>query len=599
MNQSLRNIAQSISNTKAVELNKIEDSIKNSYTASGKKPPMFQPLKELKKKEDLEREIDQLKKERLELSRQTNTLRSQIMEGSRDEEEIQVASRILGGTESESNKPMVEGYQQKIQDLQSRLDDTSIRLKHRENELSHLRKVAEGTSTEEVARMAQENAELKIRVDQLSKDSNSSYQQSSSSPEKRENRQLKNQVDELTKKNKSLLSAVESFKSPGRSREIDILKISNSLSPQKTTTGVSQTQSSGFTTNNSESKRERDLLTGKEKVLEKGRYDVEHSRGFVMVSPQKSVRGEKYNPPSNEEFIIKGGSNSGQKSNKLQASPPSQQGVRRRREHLNAPEEQFEELKEIDKGRFGLFLDRGDLLNYKRSCLEEGSLLYEDDEIQVGVTSNLMFDDPKKKRVLRTVLYFGNKTDRNLERFEVDIGNGFRITHIVKSEPLESKIYVNKQLKQQIISTVNKVPFDCAQINGRFKSRGRDRAFIANLPCVVTKFMEFKPIEKESFGERWRQRAKFIFASKALRLDQQLVEHNSDFRKYFQHLVDVNEEEQFGFGGLFELDLPDVEYLLRIQIRNQDHVVFEVAGNDGDSQVAKFILDTLIFLFEA
>jgi len=57
--------------------------------------------------------------------------------------------------------------------------------------------------------------------------------------------------------------------------------------------------------------------------------------------------------------------------------------------------------------------------------------------------------------------------------------------------------------------------------------------------------------------------------------------------------------EGFGFGGCFELDLPDLEYLLRIHIRNSDYVVFEVAGNEGDSQVAKFVLDTLVFLFEA
>jgi len=298
LNKSLRNIAQSISNTKAVELGKIEDSIKSSYMASGKKPPTFQPLKELKKKEDLEREIEQLKKERLELSRQTNTLRSQIMEGSKDEDDrtIQVASRVLN--ESRRGEPVVEEYQQKIQDLQGRLDDTSIRLKHRENELNQLRKITEGTHTEEAAKMAQENAELKIKVEQLSKEKSiGSGSDSLSSPDRRQNRQLKNQVQELTKKNQTLLHAVENFKSPGRSREIDLLKISNSPSksdfsspPQKTTT-VSQTRS-GFTTNGSESRRERDL-TGKEKVLEKGRVDVEHSRGFVMVSPSKSIRTGK------------------------------------------------------------------------------------------------------------------------------------------------------------------------------------------------------------------------------------------------------------------------------------------------------------------
>ena len=298
---------------------------------------------------------------------------------------------------------------------------------------------------------------------------------------------------------------------------------------------------------------------------------------------------------------------SGEKSlNKLASPPHESKALRRRSQNVVPQEEQFEELKEIDKGRFGLFMDRNDLLNYKRSCLEDGSLLYEDDEMQIGVSSNLVMEDPKKKRVLRTVIYYGNKSDRNLERFEVDVGNGFRITHIVKNEPLESKISVGKQQKQQIISTINKVPYDCAQISGRFKSRGRDRAFIANLPCVVTKFMEFKPIEQGSFEERWRLREKFVFASKTVRLDSHLVQNRADFRRYFQHLVDVTVEpeedhvlEGFGLGGLFELDVPDLEYLLRIHIRNSDYVVFEVAGNEGDSQVAKFVLDTLVFLFEA
>lgn len=71
---------------------------------------------------------------------------------------------------------------------------------------------------------------------------------------------------------------------------------------------------------------------------------------------------------------------------------------------------------------FNDFLSNNTTINFKISCLNKKSTLYQDENIQIGVISDIFLN--KNKILAKLILYYTNKTNKTITNFdELYIGN--------------------------------------------------------------------------------------------------------------------------------------------------------------------------------
>ena len=249
----------------------------------------------------------------------------------------------------------------------------------------------------------------------------------------------------------------------------------------------------------------------------------------------------------------------------------------------------------------------GDALHkFKISCLRAKSLLYENEFIQVGITTNIMQDYASSKNLLKAMVYFGSKLESEITKFKISIVEGLNLKVTAKPQEVDSVIMGGKQVKQQYLISYTGTPFGCLKVIGEGLFNGKHEAFPIYLPNVITKYMQFKYIEPFEFREKWKYSDLKVLKTQAITLDTKLVENLLDFRRYFGELVELgpkNEIQSYEktgkikLAGVFELDIPNVEYMLKINSLPSGQVVFQVAADRRHHDEACYLLQTLIFIF--
>jgi len=254
-------------------------------------------------------------------------------------------------------------------------------------------------------------------------------------------------------------------------------------------------------------------------------------------------------------------------------------------------------------------VDSQEFLNFKLSCLKNKSLLHENEILQIGVNSTLLTDQTHKRKLLRLVIHYGNRVGIPIENFEPTVTKNKDIECVLNPETMNIVIEPHTQAKQQIISWIQNIPFECPELIVVGKIQRQPVNIRLYLPCLLNKFMEFKYTDTLAFEQRWHKNMDSVYRSSMIQLDENLIKSPYDFQKYFGFLVDLNPQSEYlsaaqgrvnkDLGGVFELDLIEIEYLLKISVFPSKRVIFQVIAGEKDYEVAKLILDTLVFLFQA
>jgi len=244
-----------------------------------------------------------------------------------------------------------------------------------------------------------------------------------------------------------------------------------------------------------------------------------------------------------------------------------------------------------------------ELKTFKLANLKTKCPLYENDQIRVGISTAIVHDVSSHKNMLKMVLYYENKSNQFISSFVAEVVQGKNTNRFAKPNPLECSLEQGKQIKQQVVVTFEKVPFEALRlllsVNGN--------PYEIYLPTLISKFAEFKLIETEAFLEKWKTQSQNVLKTEELVIDTSIVKTAYDFKKFFPYLADLNPMNEYEYlqgtksiklGGIFEIDGPHQEYLLKINILPTQKVVFQIAVSESESNLASFFLQSLAFLFK-
>jgi len=70
-------------------------------------------------------------------------------------------------------------------------------------------------------------------------------------------------------------------------------------------------------------------------------------------------------------------------------------------------------------------------------------------------------------------------------------------------------------------------------------------------------------------------------------------------KNYFSGLIDLKSKKAVKYAGCFELDIPAVDYLIKIVSLPNGNIVIQIAAPTESKDIAAFLLQTLGFLLRA
>ncbi|CAD8067814.1 unnamed protein product [Paramecium primaurelia] len=258
----------------------------------------------------------------------------------------------------------------------------------------------------------------------------------------------------------------------------------------------------------------------------------------------------------------------------------------------------------------------------KRANLRKRYSIFESPEIQIGFDSNLVYHEITNRYYLRIRLCFGNKTQQILQNFQISF-EGDSCMGLWTQDPIHQQsqivqkdqqgrmiLYPNKQLYVPICLNYNRVPYQI--ISGTFSYEMEDEAKMSHfiVPCLLTKFMNFRDTTIDSFKARWEYKSKSILKTEQLLLNRQIIKSKDDLIISFganNVLILGGEDTQMNeldkemvgaeYGLAFTLSSPQIEFLLKIIIFPNQTVIFQIIPYSSYQTQAEAFLNTLVFIF--
>jgi len=249
------------------------------------------------------------------------------------------------------------------------------------------------------------------------------------------------------------------------------------------------------------------------------------------------------------------------------------------------------------------------LYRYKMACLRKDYLLFENQELQIGIITSLTGKERGSEDILKMILFFGNKSLLPLRDFTVEFSEVGNASLFKKPEPLSPFIESKGQVKQQLLFSFDQWPLQTPQFSGSYRVGGKRVTFDSFLPTLITHFMTFRKFDKDRFDSQFYRDGGLIVSSDEVELDTSITKSIDDFRTFFPSLSVLNEQnkssgyhyqENVELGGaisLFGSNYEEPDYLLKIKLTPQQTAVFTLAAEEGNSEFVDVILETLTFLF--
>jgi len=231
-------------------------------------------------------------------------------------------------------------------------------------------------------------------------------------------------------------------------------------------------------------------------------------------------------------------------------------------------------------------------------CLKNKAHLFENDWIQVGVSSSIVRDTISRKNQARFVIFFGNKTNQTINNFHVDYVHDQKslLVHPVPFK-VDGTIPAGEQIKQTVTISLGDTKTWEVTCQGHIYNT----EFSFAIPLTILKFIDYKPTNSEEFRHKWKLRDIFVMRTVEFDPDESLIQSIEDFKKYFPSAVELhaNKSKKTKYGIIFDLDNPNGDYLLRVNILPNSKVVFQIASYDNIQDRVATVLQTLVSLFKA
>ncbi|KAL4446509.1 hypothetical protein ABPG74_001250 [Tetrahymena malaccensis] len=263
-------------------------------------------------------------------------------------------------------------------------------------------------------------------------------------------------------------------------------------------------------------------------------------------------------------------------------------------------------------------LSNDNLNRFKKSCLSDKSLLFENEHIKIGVTNhNHVFSG---KNFVKLQIYIFNKDlINNIPSFNLKYLMNEDISVWTKPEKLSGEIKINKHLKQDLIVDLNCIPFEFLTAHFQLEVETNEgkrelNEYFVMLPTSLNRFISFSLINANNFKSKWLVNQINSIKTEEFEYNTKIIKSPFVFLTYFVNTVELNphmkEEhlaglQDYKIGGLFQFyHLDSQQFLIKIVIKPFNKLQIHLSPSNGQSfsvdssKCCHYLLQTLYFLFK-
>ena len=523
--------------------------------------------------------------------------RTKTGELSKIQEDIKKSFNVSGKKFNPTTDPQIEidpdireSYEKQIRDLKVQCDlykqeINHLKRKNDQNAIDDLLNQMERLQNQ-ITKMQQDNQKLKVDYAKKSQDydvlnndnrnAKNQYELNNIS----QIQEFKSKLKELQDKNSNLQNAMTDITNQNQNLVKKMKELQDSQLPRKTNNDMFSRTDDSIRLNMDDI-----ILSTKKNILAENLYD---SHELSKLQNQYDV---DWRLPNDTIEILTS-------TNKAasQIHPPKGQVV-----YENYPI--FDEVKKRLQTPPFIY----DLTGFKLACLKSKALIYEDEPFQIGMTSSIVFNSVQGRNNIKIILYYGNMGYEAINNLNIKLSDIDRNLDIeLGTDQLDTIIMPTKQTKQLFNIGFNSVPFGPLSVIGSYNYEGSNQKYALIIPATINKLMEFKYVNNQEFRAKWSLRKKFVYRSEEIEFDPEIIGNTYDFKKYFNYIIDLQPKNEYDyvqgkksikFAGVFELDIPDFEFLLKIVAFPNNKVAFQIAYFEQMEEVTKFLIKTLAFLF--
>lgn len=125
----------------------------------------------------------------------------------------------------------------------------------------------------------------------------------------------------------------------------------------------------------------------------------------------------------------------------------------------------------------------------------------------------------------------------------------------------------------------------------------------------MTKFFVLKASDNKIFKFKWRIKKEYRLRTDIFAINPKVLRHPSYLKRYFPECCELtsmkdfvsqtkdSENLDYKVGLVFELNKPDIEYLIKIILRPNMTMYVQIASPPNYTLICEYILQNLYFIF--
>ena len=245
----------------------------------------------------------------------------------------------------------------------------------------------------------------------------------------------------------------------------------------------------------------------------------------------------------------------------------------------------------------------------KRSNLVNKGVLFENEFLQIGYKTEPYYQDVNGYKVsLRMTLYYGNKSESPMTKFEAEFEGDESSLVYRNPQTLPREIEPAHQLKQELYVVPTGIPYGLLSVNIQYSIGRQFPDFTVYLPNSLLKYLVTHSISAEKFEEVYSRHLEDEFRSPVFSLSKEF--DIESFEKLFPHICFLTRLEDFMSQrqyneltlGLFGLLIDFDEYLVKIYIRPDMTAAIQLVhlnNSEEDDTYTRFLVQSLQFVLQS
>jgi hypothetical protein len=125
----------------------------------------------------------------------------------------------------------------------------------------------------------------------------------------------------------------------------------------------------------------------------------------------------------------------------------------------------------------------------------------------------------------------------------------------------------------------------------------------------MTKFFVLKSCDSKIFKFKWKIKKDYRLRTEIIPINPKVLRHPSYLKRYFPDSCELTPLKEFvsqtkdseyidyKVGMIFELNKPDIEYLMKIVLRPNMTMYVQISSPPNYTSICEYILQNLYFIF--